>query len=179
MVNAMANALAYGKSNAECISQNTKLLFSYLNALQCYIPFQAPLTFAVKINLQKIDPMNDNVLLYIDGNFITGDEFVTIHAMLDYMYNDIIDNQPNLHAELVDDTLYIYSYSSNYSFNSTVTLTSANEITFMTYEVLDTEEKQNVFLDLWNCLLTKEVDDMIKDAYKLIENTDTADCGCN
>lgn len=151
-------------SSCNCLEAKIILFTNVKKLLACYRPYLEELTYLYSLVVVRGDSSNVTYTLNIGsdsfvytgaGNAytITLDLLAQINASTDYK------------AYLSGTTLYIYSYSTSVNWAETTTVTSTVPTT--TGVLTNLQDNTNILIDLWNCLTTKEMCQLINSVYEL------------
>jgi len=159
-------------SNGICAKKEVRknnIISSLLNVITSYQVFEDEVTFAYSFKVEFEDDASDidttvtiNAVPYASSDADTVEETLSdLKTLLDVTFETLV----------FGDTIYVWSYSGTYSTSTTVnsSITTNNTIT-----ATNITDDLDTISDIWNCLTSDEVCDIINFTKKYIDTT----CGC-
>jgi hypothetical protein len=159
----LSDALAIGSKKIMCLNRKNVSTAHLLNLLRCYRAFEGDLTFASKIEINRLAPgsaqltliLNFHVRLFTSSGT---DEEIAIH-----FENEIngITLSPLYKVVRVKNILYIYSYDAAASFNDTLSIT-ATDSSLVTSKTTNLQNNTEEILSMWNNITQEELCKVVK-----------------
>jgi len=166
----LVNYLSIGSPKIVCYNRKNVSTAWVLKVLRRYQAFSAEVTFATKIEFNRIDAPDPNTGLY---GSVQVDLFLDLFAYTPFYtgtgsgediaryYENAVNNTAhpsNTYEPVVrvGNTLYIYSYDTNASFSDNV-LANSLDTDLVTTTVTNLQNKTEEILDLWNSITHEEL----------------------
>lgn len=157
----LSNALSLGTRKIVCLNRKNVSTAWLLKLLRCYKAFTSPVTFATKIEFNRLDAPDPTTGLY---GLVTITMGLGINLFPAYVgtgtdrdiaswFKTQVDNTATAvnyeSVEVVGNTIYVYSYDPAGSFSDLV-ISGSSDITLATSTITNLQNNTDEILDLWN-----------------------------
>lgn len=166
----LVDYLSIGSKKVVCYNRKNVSVMHVLRVLRRYKNFSGDITFATKIEFDRVDTADPVTGLY---QSVQVDVFLDLFAYTPFYvgtgsaediaayYENAINNtaHPSNTYETVvrvGNTLYIYSYDSNATFADNV-LANSLDTDLVTTTVTNLQNKTDEILDIWNAITYKQL----------------------
>jgi hypothetical protein len=160
----LADALSVGSRKILCLNRKNVSTSYILNLLRCYKAFTSEVTFATKVEFNRLEEGPATIVLTLDSNifpYVAGTGSSTDIAIhFEDLINDTITIPPYIVVR-VKNILYIYSYDITASFNDTV-LASVSNPELASATITNLQNNTDEILDLWNNITHEQLCKIIK-----------------
>lgn len=151
-------------SNCPCLESKIIAITHAKDIIRCYRPYLAELTYIYSLSIAREGSASVTVDLDIGADNFTYTGVDNAEGILLNLQAQL-DNNTIFETYLSNNVLYIYSYSDTIDFSTATDFTSSLTTTVGT--LTNYEDNPNILLNLWNCLTSTELCQLINSIYEL------------